>query len=137
MRPIAFHTTLIPLGQLWKNIYVYCHPHTDCFVLSPLFSVARYVGRFKLGSKPAQHLFRSSIIPLSQQVTFACSGIIRHYIVDVICLHFALPDTRVLNSLEELCITRMTVVNSFDRVLNLMRGEGLNWLNVYIGSHIV
>ena len=31
---------------------VYCHPQTDCFVLSELFSVARHVGRSKPGSKP-------------------------------------------------------------------------------------
>ena len=35
-------------------IYIYCHPQTDCFVVSQLFSVARHVGCLKLGSKPAQ-----------------------------------------------------------------------------------
>ena len=35
-------------------IYTYCHPQTDCFVVSQLFSVARHVGRLKLGSKPTQ-----------------------------------------------------------------------------------
>ena len=33
-------------------IYIYCHPQTDCFVLSELFNVARQVGRSKPGSKP-------------------------------------------------------------------------------------
>ena len=33
-------------------IYIYCHPQTDCFVLSELFSVARPTGRSKPGSKP-------------------------------------------------------------------------------------
>ena len=28
------------------------HPQTVCFVVSQLFSVARHVGRLKLGSKP-------------------------------------------------------------------------------------
>ena len=28
-------------------IYIYCHPQTDCFVLSELFSVARHVGDLK------------------------------------------------------------------------------------------
>ena len=32
---------------------VYCHPQTECFVVSQHFSVARHVGRLKLGSKPA------------------------------------------------------------------------------------
>ena len=35
-------------------IYIYCHPQTDCFVLSELFSVARPAGRSKPGSKPVQ-----------------------------------------------------------------------------------
>ena len=26
-------------------IYIYCHPQTDCFVISQLYSVARHVGR--------------------------------------------------------------------------------------------
>ena len=45
-------------------IYIYCHPQTDCFVVSQLFGVARHVGHWKLGSKPAQRY--ASIIPLSQ-----------------------------------------------------------------------
>ena len=52
-------------------IYIYilidCHPQTDCFVASQLFSVARHVGRLKLGSKPAQLQVRLSIRPLCQQ----------------------------------------------------------------------
>ena len=36
------------------NIYIYCHPETDCFVESQLFRVARHVRHFKLGSKLAQ-----------------------------------------------------------------------------------
>ena len=33
---------------------MYCHPQTHCFVVSQHFSVARHVGRLKLGSKAAQ-----------------------------------------------------------------------------------
>ena len=40
------------------------HPQTDCFVVSQVFSVARHVGRLKLGSKPAKLYVRLSIIPL-------------------------------------------------------------------------
>ena len=36
------------------DTYIYCHPQTDCFVLSELFSVARPAGRSKPGSKPVQ-----------------------------------------------------------------------------------
>ena len=46
-------------GKIFENvefiyIYIYCHPQTDCFVVSQLFSVARHVRRLNLGSKPAQ-----------------------------------------------------------------------------------
>ena len=48
-------------------IYIYCHLQTESFVVSQLFSVARHVGRLKLGSKPAQLYVRLSIRPLGQQ----------------------------------------------------------------------
>ena len=41
-----------PMGER-----IYCHLQTDCFVLSELFSMAKYVGRSKLGSKPIQQIF--------------------------------------------------------------------------------
>ena len=44
------------------------------------------------------------------------------YVLAFLCLHFALSDTRVLNLLEELCITRVTAVNSF------------TWVNPWEGS---
>ena len=87
-----------------QTIYIYIHQQTDCFVVSQLFSLARHVGRYKLGSKAAQIYVRLSIIPLSPLATYVNLGIIRHYEVAFVCLHFALPDTRVLNSLEELWI---------------------------------
>ena len=40
--------------------FIYCHPQTDCFVLSELFSVARHAGRSKPGSKPVQLYVRLS-----------------------------------------------------------------------------
>ena len=48
------------------KIYI-CHPQTDCFVLSELFSVARHAGRLKPGSKPVQLYVRLSLRPLGQQ----------------------------------------------------------------------
>ena len=48
---------------------VYCHPQTDCFVVSQLFRHERHL---KLGSKPDQLYVRVSIIPLSQQETCMC-----------------------------------------------------------------
>ena len=75
-------------------IYIYCHPQTDCFVLSELFSVARHAGRSKPGSKPVQLYVRLS---LSRLFTFFNT----------------LSATRVLNSFEELCITLAVADNSF------------------------
>ena len=108
-----------------KQIYVYIHRHqqTDCFVVSQLISVARHAGRFKLGLKPTQLYVRLSIVLLIHKSTNVSSGIIRHYIVAFVCLHFALLDTRVLNSYEDLCIIRVAAVNSFARVLNPRVGE--------------
>ena len=71
---IPFHY-LFPL-YIYIYIYIYCHPKTDCFVVSQLFSVARHVGRFKLGLIPAQIYVRLNIILLSQQSTYISSGII-------------------------------------------------------------
>ena len=53
---------------------MYCHPQTDCFIVSQLFSVARHVGHLKLGSKPAQLYVRLNIIPLSQRKNHELKG---------------------------------------------------------------
>ena len=57
------------VGMIFSCIYIYiyiythinCHPQTDCFVVSQLFSVARHVGRLKLESKPVQLLMELQI----------------------------------------------------------------------------
>ena len=53
--------------SLYIYIYIYCHPQTDCFVVLQLFSVARHVGRLKLGSKPTQLYVILRIRLLDQQ----------------------------------------------------------------------
>ena len=55
-------------------------------------------------------------------VTYVRLGIIMHFVLAFICLHFMLSDTGVLNSLEELCIMLVAAVNSFIRVLNPQGG---------------
>ena len=75
---------------IYIYICVYCHPQTDCFVVLQPFGVDRHVGRLKLGLKPIQFYVRLCIIPLSQQANHVSSGIIRHYIVPFVCLHFCL-----------------------------------------------
>ena len=99
-------------------IYIYIVFHRKTSVLSQLVNVARHAGLFKMGSKLAKLYVRLSILTLRQLVTYVSSGIITQYLSAFFCLHFVLPDTRVLNSLEELCITRVAAVNSFAWVLN-------------------
>ena len=62
------------------------------------------------------------VLNTQPQATHGSSGIIRYYIIAFVCLHFALLDTRVLSSLEELCTTLVAAVNSFARVLNPQKG---------------
>ena len=120
-------------------LYIYCHPQTDCFVVSQLFSVARHLGRSKLGSKPAQRYVRLSFRPLGQQ---ACHVSFGNY--NVLCSNFSssvrfftfytLPDARVLDSFKELWIMRAVAVNSFARVLNPHGGAYiLSSIYIYIG----
>ena len=54
----------------YTYIYIYCHPQTDCFILSELFSVARHAGRSKLGSKPVQLYIRLSFGPVGHQADY-------------------------------------------------------------------
>ena len=71
-------------------MYTHCYPHTDCFVVSQLFSVARDAGRLNLGSKPTQLYVSLSIRPLNHQANHVSSGIIRYYVVAFVCLHLYL-----------------------------------------------
>ena len=106
-----------PMGER-----IYCHLHTDCFVASQLFSVARHVGRLKLGSKPAQIYVSLSISPISQQAYDVGLGNYK------VCSNsrssvrlftfYTLPDTRLLKSYKEFCIMRAAAQNSFIKVLN-------------------
>ena len=63
------HFELEKVYMVIKGIYEiemsnkYCHSQTDCFVVSQLFSVARHVGRLKLGSKSGQLYVRFSTLP--------------------------------------------------------------------------
>ena len=84
----------------------------------------------------AQLYVRLRIILLSQQTNHVISGIIRHYVAAFIFYIFALPDTRVLNSFEELCIMGVASVNSFARVLN-PRGGAYLYVYIYIYIYII
>ena len=53
------------LDDIYIYIYIHCHPQTDCFIISQLFSMTRLAGRFKLRSKPIELYARLCILPLS------------------------------------------------------------------------
>ena len=61
------------------HTYIHCHPHTDCFVLSELFSVARHVGRAKPASKPIQ-LYVKSQTARPTSVPRLAKGIVKVFI---------------------------------------------------------
>ena len=109
-------------AYIYIYIYIYCHPQTDCFVQSELFSVARHVGHSKPGSKPIQLYVRLSLRPLGQQVYHVwLRELLRYYVVTAaaVCWHFyTLSATRELSSFEELCIMQAATENSFTSVLN-------------------
>ena len=92
---LKFMISQVDDNELFHNIYlqnfilyIYCHPQTDCFIVSQLFNVTRHIGCLKLGLKPTQLYVRLSIIPLSQQVNPISSRIVMHYVVSFVCLHF-------------------------------------------------
>ena len=89
------------IGNIYKRIY--CHPQTDCFVVKQLFSVAKHIGRLKLGPKPAQLYVRLSIRPLGQQAYHVGQGIISNSNSSVRLFTFYTLQGE-LNSFEELCI---------------------------------
>ena len=96
---------------IWKAlkaiIYIVIHRQTVSLYHNSSVWLDTEVIRFKVGSKPAKLYIRFSILRLIQQATYVSSGIITHYVLTFVCLYFALPDTGVFNSLEELIITRL------------------------------
>ena len=105
---IPAHQRDVPL-YICIYIYIYCHPQTDCFIVSQFFSVARHVERLKLGSKPAQLYVRLSIRLLGQQVYHVGWGIIRYYVAIAaafVCLHFIpyrIPECSIRSKSFALC----------------------------------
>ena len=121
--------------RTYTHTHIYCHPQTDCFVLSELCNVARHVGCSKPGSKPIQLFVRLSLRPLGQQAYQVWPReFLRYYVVTAaaVCLYFyTLSATRLLNSFEELCIMPAAAENSFTRVLN-HHGGAYIYIYVYI-----
>ena len=57
------------------------------------------------------------------------------YVLAFICLNFVLLDTRVLNSLEEICITQVAAVNFFCHSAQPLEEEHL-YIYIYIYIYI-
>ena len=96
------HTHTHTHTYIYIYIYIYCHPQTDCFVVSQFFSVARHVGRYKLGSKPTRIYIR--------QAYHVGQGIIRYYVATTaaafVCLHFIpywIPEGSIRSKRFALC----------------------------------
>ena len=104
---------------IYIYIYIYILSSTDRhFRCNTTLQCGQTRRTLQVGIETRLIYVRLRIIPLSHQSTYVSSGIIMGYVVAFVCLHFALPGTRVLNSFEELCITRVAAVDSFTRVLN-------------------
>ena len=109
---------------IYIYIYIYISSSTDnCFVLSQLFSVTRLAGRSKLRSNPVKIYACIGNLPLSQYGNQRQLEKLTDFVLAFVCLHFALSDTGVLCSLEELWITRVAAFNSFARVLESWEGS--------------
>ena len=84
----------LPFLFVYICIYKYCHPQTECFVLSELSSVAGHEGRSKLGSKPVQLYARLHLRPLGPtSVPRWLREFFRYYVATAVaaasvCLHF-------------------------------------------------
>ena len=61
------HVGCLMTNIVYIYIYIYCHPQTNYFVLSELFSEARHIGRSKPESKLIQLYVTLSLRPTSVQ----------------------------------------------------------------------
>ena len=88
---------------IYIYIYIYCHPQTDCFVVSQLFHVAswdRNPLNFTLDLVSDRSVNKRTRWLRYYKVLCSSSSSVRLF------TFYTLPDTRVLNSFEEFCITR-------------------------------
>ena len=86
------HTHTHTHTHIYIYIYIYIVIHRQTVLLYHDSSVARHVGRLKLGLKLNQFYVRLSIIRLSQQVNYVSLGIIRYYVIAFVCLHLYLTE---------------------------------------------
>ena len=108
---------------------MYCYAQTDCFLVSQLFSVARYMRHTKPGSKTHLTLRQTDYIPLSQASNSTSVRELTHIDQISFVYIFALSDADLLNSFEDLCITWMATILFFHQRTQPPLGEA------YILSH--
>ena len=110
-----------PCGGFAKYIYIYvwCYPQSDCFIVSQLFCVAWYARGFKLELKPGWLYVSWISYPKATMPLRVSEGIFCIYIH----LDIHLSATRVLNSLEQLCIYAYMITSNSPLKCLTHRGE--------------
>ena len=116
--------------MLWPKISknphlkeIYCHPQTvSLYHNSSVWLDTKDASSWD--QNPPNFTLDLIIIPLGQQATYVSLVTYNAFCINFHFFFyiFTLLDTRVLNSLEELSITRVAVINSFTRVLNTWEG---------------
>ena len=116
------HTYMCVYENIHKDMktYMYGRPETVSFYHNSLVWLSA-LDASSWDRNPPIFMLDSVSCSSAISAPYLSSGIIMHF-----PLHFALSDTGVLNSLEELCITQVAAVNAFGRVLILQER------NVYI-----
>ena len=109
-------------------IYIYCHPQTDCFVLSEFFSVAKHIQHSKPGSKPIQLYVRLSLRPLGQQTYHVWLRELLRYLFSnsssrlfTFFIPYRLPECSILSKSFALCERRPKIPSALsygDCVIN-------------------
>ena len=95
-------------------MYIYCHPQTELFRSSGLFSVAKQAGiETRLTETPIQDSNAQPRVNQCKQRKFK-----RLYITFVFVYIYPLDGYRELNSIEEPCFTLVATITSLARELN-------------------
>ena len=99
---------------MFYTIYIY--PQTVCFSYHFSMWLDTLQARIETGLtlRQTDHITPQTAADLTK------AGELNVYELTSVCLHFTLPETEVLNSLEELCIARMATIDSLTKVLNAL-----------------
>ena len=81
--PAMWKTSDNLANKIYIYIYIYiyiCHPQTDCFIVSQLFSVVRHARCIKLGSKPSWLFITQISYPIAIAPQSISEGILSIYL---------------------------------------------------------